>query len=285
MKKITYTLICAFALLAKFNFAQQPLPDGSIAPDFTFTDMNGVSHNLYTYLNQGKYVALDISATWCGPCWTYHKQIKTMENLYQKHDTPGDKKWKVLFIEGDASTNDACMTKSAGCTGSTSQGNWLTGTPFPMFNPPAGPALSSFASGYKIPFFPTLYLICPNKKVYSKVLNDQNLPWPLVIDWENVAKNCGSVGIDNPDDQNPLTIYPNPAQDNVGLYFNLNTSGSIKLQVINSIGQTVDMKDFGVLDAGDQSLQYSTGSLRKGMYFFIINSANKRSIAKKVTIQ
>ena len=31
------------------SFAQ--LPDGSIAPDFTATDINGVEHNLYSYLD------------------------------------------------------------------------------------------------------------------------------------------------------------------------------------------------------------------------------------------
>jgi len=284
MKKIIYTLTCLVALFTKFSYGQ--LADGSTAPDFTFKDMNGVTQNLYTYLNQGKYVALDISATWCPPCWQYHSQIKTMEKLYAKHDTPGDKTWKVLFIEGDDATNDACMTKSAGCTGGTSQGNWLNGTQYPMCNPPAGAALSSFTSAYKVTFFPMLYLICPNRKVYTKVLNDPNLDWPAVLDWENIAKNCGSsVDIDNLDEKNALFIYPNPATDNVGLYFNLTSSSAIKLQVLNSMGQTVDVKDLGVLNSGDQSLQYSTENLPEGMYFFIISSADNRSIAKKVLIQ
>jgi hypothetical protein len=282
MKKITYTLACVLALFTKFSYAQ--LADGSTAPDFTFTDMNGVSHNLYTYLNQGKYVAMDVSATWCPPCWDYHTQIQTMHKLYHKYDDLGNKTWKVLFIEGDDQTNDACMKAKSAC----SLGDWVTGTPFAMFNPPPSAAWNSFyySSGYDVPFYPVFYLICPNKKVYTKALNDPNNPnWPVVLDWENAAKNCGSVGIDNPDDKNPLTIYPNPAKDNVGLYFNLNNNGAIKLQVINSIGQTVDMKDFGVLNAGDQSLHYSTESLERGMYFFIVESPGNRSIAKKVVIQ
>lgn len=284
MKKITCTLNLLLTLFTGVSYAQEPLPDGSTAPDFTFTDMKGVSHTLYTYLNQGKYVALDVSATWCGPCWQYHSQIKTLEDLYKKHDEPGDKTWKVLFIEGDSKTNDACMTNASGCTGG-SQGDWLNGTEYPMCNPPAGAALTSFITGYQIPFYPTLYLICPDKKVYSKALNDQNAPWPLVLDWENEAKKCGSVGIDNLDDKNPLTIYPNLATDKVGLYFNLNNNGAIKLQVVNSIGQTVDTKNFGVLNAGDQSLYYSTESLQKGIYFFIVDSPGNRSVAKKVVIQ
>ena len=50
------------ALLLTFSAAAQ-LPDGSIAPDFTATDLNGVEHNLYSLLDEGKKVIIDFSAT------------------------------------------------------------------------------------------------------------------------------------------------------------------------------------------------------------------------------
>ena len=44
-------------LLATVSSAQ--LPDGSIAPDFTATDIDGVEHNLYDLLDEGKKVILE----------------------------------------------------------------------------------------------------------------------------------------------------------------------------------------------------------------------------------
>ena len=63
MKKLFTILTICWSLS---SFAQ--LADGSVAPDFTVTDINGNSHRLYDYLNNGYTVIIDISATWCPPC-------------------------------------------------------------------------------------------------------------------------------------------------------------------------------------------------------------------------
>ena len=47
MKKILFSLTVALGLFGSVN-AQ--FPDGTLCPDFTGTDINGNTHNLYTYL-------------------------------------------------------------------------------------------------------------------------------------------------------------------------------------------------------------------------------------------
>lgn len=133
--------------------AMAQLPSGSVCPDFTGTDLNGVTHNLYDYLDQGYTVVVDVSATWCGPCWSYHTG-GALENLYDQYG-PGTTEDKVivLMIEGDGSTT---LNDLQGNTGAT-QGDWITGTPYPIIDDDA------IADLLEISYFPTIYTICPNR--------------------------------------------------------------------------------------------------------------------------
>ena len=81
MKKITF--LCLFVVYCLQTHAQ--MADGSTAPDYTANDINGNSYSLYAdYLDKGTPVLIDVSATWCGPCWSYHvgHTLKDLYNLY-----------------------------------------------------------------------------------------------------------------------------------------------------------------------------------------------------------
>lgn len=146
-------LLSTFALSALGAFAQ--LPDNSIAPDFTANDLNGTSQHLYDYLDQGYTVFLDISATWCAPCWSYHNS-GALENLYDQYG-PGttENKVMVFMVEGDGTTT---LSDLQG-TGSNTQGNWVNGTPYPIMDN------AGIADAYDIGYFPTIFKICPNRIV------------------------------------------------------------------------------------------------------------------------
>lgn len=160
MKKILFSL----ALLTGLS-AQAQLPDGSIAPDFTLTDIDGNTHNLYTYLSQGKTVFIDVSATWCGPCWNFHN-THALDDLWTAHGPVGGTGVSagttddvvVIFIEGDDATNTADLHG----TGGNTQGDWVDGVDHPIIDPAAA-VINAFNADYEIGYFPTIYKICPNR--------------------------------------------------------------------------------------------------------------------------
>lgn len=153
-----------FLLIAFFVFgstaAHAQIAPGSVAPDFTVTDLDGNTWNLYELLDQGKTVYLDFFATWCGPCWNYHNS-HAFRDLWETYGPPGTDEAMVFSIEGDGATNNACLYGPSGCVGGT-QGNWVDGTPYPIVES------SSVRVQYQVAYYPTIYMICPaNKKVYE----------------------------------------------------------------------------------------------------------------------
>ncbi len=159
------------------------LPAGATAPDFTATDLNGQNWRLYDLLDQGKIVILEISATWCSPCWAYHNG-HAMHDFYVEHGPAGDDKARVLFVEGDPKTNVNCLYGQAGCN-DYSPGNWVAGTPFPIINN------DSIASQYKIKYFPTILVICPSRKAYEIG------QWNAHDIWEKAAECPVPAGVNN----------------------------------------------------------------------------------------
>jgi hypothetical protein len=253
------------------------IQDGSIAPDFTFMDINGNPHNLYSYLDQGKYVAIDISATWCQPCWNYHEE-KVMDSLYDLHDAPGDNTWKVIFIEGDGTTNSDDLN---GLT-TASQGNWIQNSNYTIIDPPTGLPLSDFQNAYQLSFYPTFFLICPDRRVFQTGLNG---PRPTVEMWEAVATACLTSGIDEISPALSLSIYPNPAKGEVTISLRLAATSDIALSIKNLLGQSVDRVAYGAVNSGQHELQYDASTLPQGVYLFSLTCDGKTVINRQVAVE
>lgn len=156
MKRLS-TLFCALMCFSFTSFGQ--IADGSIAPDFTVTDLDGNEHNLYDILGQGKTVILDLFATWCGPCWNYHN-MHVLADIYDELGPNGTDEVFVMAIESDSGTNLDCIYGPTGCNSSTF-GDWTDGVPYPIANE------RSVFNALEASYFPTIFTIFPNRQVYE----------------------------------------------------------------------------------------------------------------------
>lgn len=165
MRKIYTSAFVVLAAMFISASASAQLGNGLTAPDFTANDINGTSRNLYNYLTSGHATVIDVSATWCPPCWSYHNS-GNLENFYIAHGPTGapsvsgttTNNGMVLFIEGDPATTNANLNG----IGSNTQGNWVTGTLYPIIESDAIAATyqpNGFPNAYS---YPAIYMICPN---------------------------------------------------------------------------------------------------------------------------
>jgi len=133
---------------------EQKGDEWAVAPDFTSKDINNNEHSLYAdYLNQGKIVIIDFSATWCPPCWDLH-QTHVLNDVYNTYGPDGTDELTVLWVEVD----DATTADDLAGTGSSTQGDWITGTPFPIIDD------GSFVDNFTLypGGVPTVFIIYPN---------------------------------------------------------------------------------------------------------------------------
>ncbi len=175
MKNLFYTLLLIFGTM---NLSAQ-IADGSMAPDFTVTDLNGNTHNLQSYLDQGIHVLLDFSATWCGPCWNYH-QGHAMEDMYNTYGPNATGEVQVIYIEGDGSTNTDCIYDLPGCNSST-WGDWTIGTSYPMTDLTGSNLNITNASNYNINYWPTIYGVNANDGRVFEVGQPTFSGWETIV--------------------------------------------------------------------------------------------------------
>lgn len=195
-KQILYLFFASF-FFANNGMAQ--LSDGSVAPNWTLTDIDGNTHTLYDYLDAGKTVYIDFFATWCGPCWSYHNS-GAMEDLYYEYGPDGTDEVMVFAIEGDANTPLSALYG----TGNT-QGDWVTGTPYPIIEG------ESIIGDYQIAYWPTIYAICPNRIITELGAVSTSALYAHVDECPPMGAFITDVGVENVSclggDDGRITLY------------------------------------------------------------------------------
>lgn len=159
MKNFLLTCLLGFTALA----SQAQIADYSYAPnlvDSTYPDRQ--AYDLHAVLDSGFTVIVDVMATWCGPCWSWHtgNYFKQLDALYGPN---GTNELRVLMVEADSRTPEDLLSRvaSGGTAATTSLGDWTEGINYPIIDN------DQFADDYNIGYFPTIYAISPNRMVYE----------------------------------------------------------------------------------------------------------------------
>ena len=175
MKKL-FTLLLAAACFA----ASAQLDDGSIAPDFVATDIDGNEHHLYSYLEQGKSVILCFMATWSGPDYDYHSS-GVLQNVYEDFGPEGTDQLVVLLLESD---NSLTTLDDLYGVGSATVGNFVEGISYPIID-----NAESIFWNYGNTYYPTIYAVCPDMTLVESGQSSYSEQVNLALD------GCGNFAV------------------------------------------------------------------------------------------
>jgi uncharacterized repeat protein (TIGR03803 family) len=86
---------------------------------------------------------------------------------------------------------------------------------------------------------------------------------------------------------NKFTVYPNPAKDDLFVYYELNKAGDITVELSNALGQSIKTEAFKNEAAGEfkHRIDISSLHLQAGVYFISIQNDNRKYTQRLVVIE
>lgn len=245
-------ILSALALTGLTAFGQ----GATTATNFTATDCNGNSHTLFTDLDNGKVVVLE----WVMPCGACVAATATTWNIVKTYDPA-----KVqMYLMDDLGDNDcASLTTFASAQGiNTSASNFAI-----LKNVNGQVIKEDDYGGTGMPHV----VVLGNSTAHKIIFNGQNsaannstaiqnaINWAMVP--ASVAPNKAS---------GRLTVYPNPATDNITIEYSTTTQAKVTIDVVNLIGKRVGSVSKTAV-AGANSDKINTSNLPNGVYFVKLN--------------
>tara|TARA_B110000503_G_scaffold101076_1_gene151101 strand:+ start:699 stop:1520 length:822 start_codon:yes stop_codon:yes gene_type:complete len=263
MKKITF-ILCLLTYVVNAQVTGYNL--GDAVDDFTVTDTDGVEHNLYTYLADGKYVYLDFFFDTCVPCQT------TTPIFNEFHDKYGCNSGDVVMISmNNGSDSDAEVIAFENAFGG------------PFNHAPAVSAdggAGAVDTDFGISAYPTYCLIAPDTTLIESDI------WPLTgvgtfeatfpAGFNPPVLSC-SLGVTDATEALGFVVFPtvsNGSEINIVLNEDVDTD----VNIYDSLGRRVFFNSYS-----EKNIQFSLNAA-PGSYFVTIASESS-AVTKTIIIK
>ena len=225
----------------------------STAQDWTKTDCDGNSHNLFTDLDAGKVVVMEF-AMQCNSCATAANALENIKMAYNNSNTGKVDFYLMDYVGNTCSSINSWITSYGyTMTGidncSTEKNYYSTGMPMPMI----------VVVGNNI------------HKVYYKKTSFSNSDTTNIRNAIDLAI-AGVTGIEEKQNgRNTIAIYPNSSDRDALIQYALKEAMHVQIEIYNILGEKVQIVASEKQNAGKHEIKLNTSVLSNGIYFLKVN--------------
>ena len=223
------------------------------ATDFTATDCNGNSFNLFSELDAGKIVVI----TWTMPCGACVAGALTAYNIAQSYEATYPGKVKMLLVDDFGNTPCSAINAWGISNGITRAAKFSDE--------------SIRMNDYGIAGMPKTIAIAPDHSVIFNENNGVN-PDSLIATIDAVLTTTGIQNI--PTAIASAKVYPNPAFQKATLSIDLIKSTAIRVSIYDLDGKQLEIAYQGDGSIGENILPINLSKLSNGIYHIRIEEGN-----------
>jgi thiol-disulfide isomerase/thioredoxin len=244
-------------------------PNGSTVANFTVTDTDGNTHELYQYTAQGKYVMLDFFFDTCPPC----QQTQPFYN--QLHEVYGCNSADLIVL----SINNGTDSDAEVIAFENTYGGPYAHAPAVSAEGGGGPVTAAFG----VTAFPTYCLIAPDNKMSNNDI------WPIsnMQTFVNAFPTgsginpaaCPLVGIEEADAFRDMNVFPVPTTGLVQVELPGHITGNLVTEVHDAVGRLVHTAN---INAAVSTLDL--GSLHDGQYLLSVRNADGQAAVRRIVV-